>query len=99
MSIVPRQDELNQAMNQATASATQLEAVLDRLTKSLRKHDIQISVDLGQLAGNVLEALYQASRAGDDLVKQFEQLQNLISSSARITSSLQLDQVLDQVMD
>jgi serine phosphatase RsbU (regulator of sigma subunit) len=94
-----RQTELTQAMLQATESATQLDAVLNRLTKSLQKHDIGISVDLDQLTGNLMESLHHASRVGDDLVKQFDQLQNLVSSSARITSSLQLDQVLDQVMD
>lgn len=94
-----RQTELTQAMLQATENAAQLEAVLNRLTKSLKKHDIGIAVDLGELAGNLVRSLHRASQFNDDLVKQFEQLQNLVSSSARITSSLQLDQVLDQVMD
>jgi len=99
MGTITRQTEFSQAMLQAIERATQLEAILIRLTKSLKKRDIQISVDLGQLIGNVLESLHHASQLSDELLKQFDQLQNLVSSSARITSSLQLDQVLDQVMD
>src|SRR5262249_35751167 len=45
------------------------------------------------------EALARATRASDGFLKQFEQLEELIGSSARITSSLELDQVLDQVLD
>jgi hypothetical protein len=43
MSTFGRQTEINQAMRQAIDSATQLESVLIRLTRSLKKHDIQIS--------------------------------------------------------
>ena len=99
MGHIARQTELTQAMLQATEATRELEAVLTRLTKSLKKHDIQISVDLGQLVGNVLESLNQASQVSGEIVAQLEQLQNLVNSSARITSSLHLDQVLDQVMD
>jgi sigma-B regulation protein RsbU (phosphoserine phosphatase) len=59
----------------------------------------QISIDLEQLVGNVLASLKQASQSSNEIVAQLQQLQNLVSNSARITSSLHLDQVLDQVMD
>ena len=94
-----RPTNLNLAIQRVTDNAQQLGTVLTRLTKSLRKHDIQVSVDLGQLMGSVLESLDQATMASNVLIEQFTQLQNLVGSSARITTSLQLDQVLDQVLD
>ncbi len=91
--------ELPQAMREAIDRATQLDDAIRRLTRSLERHGIQVSVSLPELTGEVLRAMYKASRASEGVLKQFAQLQDLVSSTARITSSLHLDQVLEQVME
>jgi sigma-B regulation protein RsbU (phosphoserine phosphatase) len=99
MSNITNPSELQQSMRDAIESATKLDDATRRLTRSLDKHGIQISLNLGELTGDLLKALFKASRISEGVVKQFEQLQNLVSSTARITSSLHLDQVLEQVME
>jgi serine phosphatase RsbU (regulator of sigma subunit) len=83
----------------ALDAIAQLDSGIQRLEHSLEKRGFNFALDLGELSRTVWQNLVQAKYESENIVAQFEQLQHLVRSSARITSSLQLAQVLEQVVE
>jgi transcriptional regulator with GAF, ATPase, and Fis domain len=93
------QDELTTALNQATTETRQLETVLTRLLKVLTENGFQVSVDLVGLARGIHQHLDHATRNVTMVNGQLDQFEQLLDMFAMITSSLELEQVLGEVMD
>lgn len=92
--------ESNQdALEKLVVSSRQLEQALVQMIDVLRKRGLQFSVDLGAMAHGVSEEvsrLQQNNRASAVRLKLYEEL---VRTSTLINSSLDLDQVLEDVID
>lgn len=84
---------------QAAKDTRQLETLMTRLLQVLVDNGFQVSVDLLGITGGITDLIESASgdaRRQDD---QLAELQQLMDTFALITSTLELDQVLEGVMD
>lgn len=75
------------------------ETVLKQLPTSLAKHGFKLSVDLERPRHLISHELQATSDQAHNTVHNMQQLQQLIQQSAVINSSLELDQVLENVID
>ena len=91
--------ELVQQLEQGTTELKQLEAILQRLMQVLTESGFQISVDFVGLAHAQAERMDKARRQAGSLGTQLEQTNDLLRMFTLISSSLELDQVLQEVMD
>jgi GAF domain-containing protein len=92
-------DDFSQSFDQLSTHIGQLNTSLDRTLSALQKHGVQISVDIGGMAKTVQQDVKVVERKGLIVFEQLDQLQELVRTVALITSSLELDQVLAEVMD
>jgi GAF domain-containing protein len=92
-------NELSEAIAQTGNEAKQLETILERLTQVLTQNGFQISVDLVAVAQGMHQRLEKADRQAHTISQQLNRLDELLRTFALITSSLDLDQVLQEVMD
>lgn len=88
-------DKLAQAAN----DIRQLETLMSRLLQVLTDNGFQVSVDLLGITGGITEVIESAHRDSQTQSHQLDELQQLIDTFALITSTLELDQVLEGVMD
>lgn len=91
--------ELISQLEQGATELKQLEAILQRLMQVLTESGFQVSVDLVGLARTQHERLEKARKQAKDLGGQLDQTSDLLRMFTLITSSLELDQVLQEVMD
>lgn len=91
--------DLAQQLDQSATEIRQLEAILQRLMQVLTESGFQISVDLVGLAHNQAERMDKARKEAGNLTAKLEQTNDLLRTFTMITSSLELDQVLEEVMD
>lgn len=91
--------DLVQQLEQGNTELRQLEAILQRLMQALTESGFQISVDLPGLAHAQAERFDRARRQAGNLGAQLEQTNDLLRMFTLISSSLELDQVLQEVMD
>jgi transcriptional regulator with GAF, ATPase, and Fis domain len=91
--------ELLDVLNKTASDGEQLSLVLNRLFQTLTKHGIQISFDINGMVRNVNQGVRDAQKRSRQLIDKLEQSQELVQTFALITSSLELDQVLEEVMD
>lgn len=75
------------------------ENLLEQLMQQLAQRGLQLSVNMAQLARDARQHLGTAQKEAKRTLEQLERLQDLIQQSAVITSSLELNQVLERVMD
>src|SRR5271165_1058208 len=90
--------EFTQSLHEVIGYASKVDSALDILNQSLEKRGMRITPEIRDAARLTVHSLHQISHLSEELLKQFEQLQNLVTSSAQITSFLQLDMVLEQVV-
>jgi len=90
---VTPQSALEFPLHNATDNLLRLEKALDKLNVSLDRYGIRTLVE------SIYTDVVKANRQMQAALWQLEQLQHIINSSASITSSLQLDQVLELVLD
>jgi transcriptional regulator with GAF, ATPase, and Fis domain len=86
-------------LNRLTTDAEKLEAEIEKTVQALRKRGLQLPIDLSAMVRAVkqdAEGLRQTSAKSGDKLHQFEEL---VRTSALITSSLDLSQVLEDVID
>ncbi|NJL95144.1 MAG: GAF domain-containing protein [Anaerolineae bacterium] len=76
-----------------------LQRVAVQATQALQQQGFQIKVDVNQLTTEIEQGLRQTRQGSYSLSQQLEQYAELARISALITSSLELDQVLEDVMD
>jgi GAF domain-containing protein len=91
--------ELVSALDHATHETKQLETVLSRLLKVLTENGFQVSVDLVGLARGIHQRLDVANRQAKTVTNQLDEFEQLLDTFAMMTSSLELDKVLGEVMD
>ncbi len=88
-------DGLANAQNQAAA----LTSLLTRTLQALSKHNIQLAVDIPGKAHEMEQHLGKLEKQSMKVLRQLDQQKELMRTMALITSSLELDQVLAEVMD
>ncbi len=91
--------ELIDFINQSTEQAGKLQQTLDRTMQVLNKRGIQIQIDFNGMAQMLLQDLERSQKSAQKMQKQLTQLQELVHTSALITSSLEFDKVLEEVID
>lgn len=91
--------EVIDALRQTRDDVRQLEAIFTRLLQVLNQNGFQIQVDLVGLAQNMERRLEDTEKHAISIAQQLEQLEELLRTFTLITSSLELDLVLEEVMD
>ncbi len=91
--------EIVEALKQSSTEARQLEAIFGRLLQVLTQNGFQISVDIAGLIQTLYGRLDKAEKQTQAVGHQLEQLEELMRTFILITSSLELDRVLEEVMD
>src|SRR5437762_11659243 len=88
-----------QYFEDALEDSGKLDVILRNLIGTLEKRGLQLSPDVELPIQQIRQNLVRAQREYEMVIDQLDQLQNLVRNSALITSSLHLDQVLEQVVD
>jgi len=100
---MPDQDAMTtqivESLQQSATEARQLEAIFARLLQVLTQNGFQISVDIGALVQNIYNRLDENERHVKAVGLHLSQLEDLQRTFALLTSSLELDSVLEEVMD
>jgi len=92
-------ESVTERLDRLIADAEKLEVAIEQTVQALRKRGLQLPMDLGGMAHAVkrdAEFVRQSGASSGDKLHQFEEL---VRTSALITSSLNLTQVLDDVID
>jgi sigma-B regulation protein RsbU (phosphoserine phosphatase) len=87
------------AIEQSVGESRQMETVLERLLQALTQNGFQLSVDLVGIMQGLSARLDGATRDARLVINRVEQLDGLLRTFTLITSSLELDTVLNEVMD
>lgn len=77
----------------------ELHSTITRTLQALAANGIQISVDLEKMVQDVTTTLGSTRTRSNKVLDQLDQQRELVRTTALITSSLELEQVLDEVMD
>jgi transcriptional regulator with GAF, ATPase, and Fis domain len=91
--------EIVDALKQSTIEAKQLEAIFGKLLQVLTQNGFQVSVDIVGIIQTMYNRLEKAEKQTQGVSRQLEQLEELLRTFTLITSSLELDHVLEDVMD
>src|SRR3954447_11538298 len=91
--------DIIEALKQSSTEARQLEAIFGRLLQVLTQNGFQISVDVAGLIQTMYGRIDKAEKQTQSVGHQLEQLEDLLHTFTLITSSLELDRVLEEVMD
>lgn len=91
--------DLSLTMQQLTDDVQRLETAIHRLSESLQKRNLQMSPDVENTLHSLRQRVEQAHKQSEEVVEQSTRLQELVHASALITTSLELEQVLQEVMD
>jgi sigma-B regulation protein RsbU (phosphoserine phosphatase) len=94
---IPTTDSLEN-IRHALEGTRELDSAITRLSRSLEKRGIRLSDELANLVIGIEHDLIRSQQQTQNIVHQLDLLQNLVHSTALITSSLQLDQVLEEVL-
>ena len=89
----------SESLEQLSGQTQDLQTVLQRTLQALSQHGVQLSVDLNGLAANVQRELNAVKKSSRLVISELDQQRQLVHTVALITSSLELDQVLNEVMD
>jgi len=91
--------EFSESLNRLAGHVGQLEIALSRTLQALSKHGVQLTINLDGMMQDVRRDLDTTQRDSRTVIEQYEQLNELLRTIALITSSLELEQVLAEVMD
>jgi GAF domain-containing protein len=97
--IDPVQAELDETLAQAAHQSKQLELILARMMKVLIDTGFQVSVDVVGITTDIEERIALAQRSAKRVNSMLDNLEDMLATFALLTSSLDLDQVLTEVMD
>ncbi|MCK6579092.1 MAG: GAF domain-containing protein [Anaerolineae bacterium] len=90
---------VKQALETTTNETRQLEALTERLTQVLTQNGFQISVDIPGVIRRMTDRLEDTGKELKRVGTQMENLEELLRTFSLITGSLELDEVLEDVMD
>ncbi|MBW4435630.1 MAG: GAF domain-containing protein [Pleurocapsa minor GSE-CHR-MK-17-07R] len=91
--------ELNAQIVQSSTELKQLETIITRLMQVMTENGFQIAVDVAGLTRAVHQRLDAASKNGKLVQSQLGQMTGLLRTFSMISSSLELANVLNEVMD
>jgi GAF domain-containing protein len=92
-------EEFSASLDALEQQTVDLESTIERTLQALAQYGVQLSVDLNGMIQSVKQNLSSLSKRSRKLVAQYDQQRELVRTTALITSSLELDEVLDEVMD
>ncbi|MCD4684940.1 MAG: GAF domain-containing protein [Anaerolineae bacterium] len=91
--------EYSESLANLETQVTQLGDVVSRTLQALSKHGVQLSVDLNAMIRDLGQDVGAVSKKSQKVLLQYDQQRELVDTVALITSSLELDDVLNEVMD
>lgn len=91
--------EIEDSFERLIANVDRLESALEQTLQALRKRGIQPAVDLTSMVRTVRRDLDAFNTIAVQSASRLHQLQELVRVSALINSTLNLDEVLEEVMD
>lgn len=91
--------ELNAQIVQSSTELKQLETIITRLMQVMTENGFQVAVDVAGLTRAVHQRLDAASKNGKLVQSQLGQMTGLLRTFSMISSSLELANVLNEVMD
>jgi transcriptional regulator with GAF, ATPase, and Fis domain len=95
----PAATELTSQLAQAGTELRQLETILGRLMQVLTDNGFQVAVDVVAISRGISQRLEVAQRGSRQLTSQLAQSTGLLRTFSLISSSLDLETVLNEVMD
>lgn len=88
-----------ETLAQTANEGRQLETILSRLMQVLTENGFQIAVDIVGITRNIHTQIDHAHKELKGMSDQLTQVERLLRTFTLITSSLELDKVLEEVMD
>lgn len=95
----PAGDAFGDSLERLTAPGAPLHSVIQDLRRATQEPEYRLPPDLAERAGHVVRDLAAVQVGSKRVIHRLEQLQSLVRTSAVITSSLDIDRVLEEVMD
>ncbi|MBX3065707.1 MAG: SpoIIE family protein phosphatase [Anaerolineae bacterium] len=96
----PAPDDFTSILRNVSTDSRKLENELTRLGQALRaKYNMKLSDALNDMVWNIHSGVEQALSQGREALTRLEQLQDLVRTSALISTSLDLENVLGRVLD
>ncbi|MGJ3238936.1 MAG: GAF domain-containing protein [Anaerolineae bacterium] len=92
-------DNLKQKLTESNDHALQLRQNIDGVVSALTKRSIQINVDFDTTTKALYRSLDDSQKQMTSLAHRWNLMEELVAISALLTSSLELDQVLQSVLD
>ena len=92
-------DKMSENLDEATQNARQLRQTVDGLVGALSKRGVQINVDFDTSTKALYRSLDGANKQKNLLSQQWSLMEELVTISALLTSSLDLADVLESVLD
>src|SRR5438046_10669912 len=86
-------------LEQAQSQAERLEGMLAQLVNVMKPPGLMFSNAPTEIIASIRQNLTTSTDQARKVAGKLQQLQKLVDTSALLTSSLQLDQVLQEVMD
>ncbi|MHB8629473.1 MAG: GAF domain-containing protein [Aggregatilineales bacterium] len=86
-------------LDRLTADSEKLEAAIEQTIQALRKRGLQLPIDLSGMARTVKQDADHIRQTGSNSGDKLHQFEELVRTTALITSSLDLNQVLEDVID
>lgn len=93
------QDDYAEVYERLTDNLDQLETAVEQTIYALRKRGLQLPIDLSAMVQNVQHDFTAIRKNSSSTAGKLYQLQELVRTSTLINSSLDLEQVLADVMD
>jgi GAF domain-containing protein len=91
--------DFSASLDQMQVQTESLSSMLRRTLQALAQRGVQLSVDLDGMMREVQQDMNAVQKKSRRVIEQLEQQKELVRTVALITSSLELDQVLAEVMD
>lgn len=92
-------EQIKQALDLSINETRQLEALTERLVQVMTQNGFQIAVDIPGVIHRLGERLEGIDGDTQSITTQLQRLEELLRTFTLITSSLELDKVLEDVMD
>ncbi len=86
-------------LDRLTADSEKLEAAVEQTIQALRKRGLQLPIDLSGMVRTVKQDADHIRQTGANSGDKLHQFEELVRTTALITSSLDLNQVLEDVID
>lgn len=84
---------------EAASKADSLDTALEQIIRGLKKYGVKLPVDHKSIMEGLRSNLKETEKNAQQVTGKLHQFQKLVHTSALITSSLELDRVLEEVMD